>query len=83
MERYDKLSEDIEAMKEQCAAKLEEEKATHELQMRDFEQRASRMEQKFRHQVRDRLSKAMRPLQVDWSNLLIRRVSRLCVSLAD
>ena len=52
MERYDKLSEDIELMKDECNAKLEDQKMQSETAMREFEQRANRMEQQLRHQVR-------------------------------
>ena len=51
MERYDKLAEEIELVKEQCNTKLEDQKEQAESVLREFESRASRMEQQLRHQV--------------------------------
>jgi len=51
MERYDKLSEEIELMKDECNAKLEDQKLQSETTIREYEQRANRMEQQLRHQV--------------------------------
>lgn len=51
--RYDKLSEEIELIKEQCNTKLDEQKVASEAALRDLETKASRLEQQLKHQVRN------------------------------
>ena len=51
MERYDKLSEEIEAIQQRCEGLLEAQAAEHEAVMRDAEARTKRVEKDLRLQI--------------------------------
>ena len=51
MERYDKLSEDMEAIQQRCESLLDAQQSEHETSMRDARARIKRVEKELRLQI--------------------------------